>query len=271
MGPVLRHWKEPEVGKHSSGFLIVLVALFVLFQAAGALAADVTVFAAASLTDSLNDVGTAWKQKTGHSTVFAFAASSTLAKQIEASAYADVFISADTQWMDYLDEAALIRRDTRTDLLGNHLVLIAPKTSRIELKIAPRFQLAAALGDGRLAVADPDSVPAGIYARTALTNLGVWNSVADHLARGENVRAALAYVSRGEAPLGIVYTTDAMADPAVRIVGTFPENTHPPIVYLVALTKEAKPLAGDFLAFLRGPEASTIFAKAGFAVLAERK
>jgi molybdate transport system substrate-binding protein len=246
---------------------VALFGAFLAFQSGAARAADVTVFAAASLSDALQDVGKAWQQKTGHTAVFNFAASSVLARQIEASAFADVFVSADTDWMDYLDTRGLVIHDTRTDLLGNHLVLIAPTDSKVTLTIAPHFDLAGALKGGRLSVANTDTVPAGKYAKAALTALGVWDSVSGQLAQAENVRVALAYVARGEAPLGIVYTTDAISEPKVRIVDTFPDDTHPKIIYPVALTKEAKPLAKDFLEFLKGPEASAIFKKDGFELL----
>ena len=185
----------------------------------------VTVFAAASLTDALGKIGQAYEAAGNGHVVFNFAASSLLARQIGSSAGTDMFISADTDWMDYLDNRGLIAHATRVNLLGNHLALIAPADSNVTVTIAPHFDLAGALGGGRLALADPDSVPAGKYARAALTSLGVWDGVSGHLAPAENVRAALAYVARGEAPLGIVYTTDAMAEPKVRIVGTFPANT----------------------------------------------
>lgn len=247
-------------------FRATLAALF-LALAPLAAHADTTVFAAASLTDALKQAGAAYKAKSGQTATFSFAASSALARQIEASGGADIFISADRDWMDYLDNKGLIQHATRKDLLGNHLVLIAPASSNVKLAIAPHFDLIGALGGGRLSVADPDSVPAGKYARTALTALGVWNTVVDHLVQAENVRVALAYVARGEAPLGIVYNTDAMAEPKVRIVADFPDNTHQPIVYPIALVKDAKPEAKAFLDFLSGPEASAIFAKAGFIVL----
>jgi len=229
-------------------------------------AADVTVFAAASLTDALTEVGKSYQQKTGHVAAISFAASSVLARQIESSEGADVFVSADPDWMDYLQKRGLIQPGTRRNLLGSHLVLIAPADSKISLRIAPHFNIAGALGSGRLALADPDSVPAGKYAKGSLTALGVWESVATHLAPAENVRAALAYVARGEAPLGIVYTTDAMAEPKVRIIGTFPDNIHAPIVYPVALIKGAKPLAHEFLDYVEGPDARAIFRKKGFEV-----
>ncbi len=245
----------------------VVAAALLAFAPLAAQAGTITVFAAASLTDALGDVGKAYKAKTGNDAVFSFAALSALAHQVEASGGADVFMSADTDWMEYLDTRGLIQHDTRKNLLGNHLVLIAPAGANVSLTIAPHFDLAGALGGGRLSVADPDSVPAGKYARTALTTLGVWNSVVNHLVNAENVRVALAYVSRGEAPLGIVYTTDALSDKGVHIVGTFPENTHAAIVYPAALVKDAKPEAKAFLDFLSGPEARAIFEKDGFVIL----
>ncbi len=248
-------------------FRALLAALLAYAMPVAAQAADVTVFAAASLGDALKEVGDAYQKKTGHTVAFSFAASSVLAKQIEAASYADMFISADLEWMDYLDNRGLIAHGTRHNLLGNKLVLIAPSDSKIALKIAPHFDILGALNGGRLAVADPDSVPAGKYARSALTYLGVWNAVVNHMAQAENVRVALAYVARGETPLGIVYTTDAVSEPKVRVVDTFPQTTHAPILYPVALTKDAKPVAKEFLDFLSGPEARAIFAKDGFEVL----
>jgi molybdate transport system substrate-binding protein len=247
-----------------------LLAILLAWAPVAARAADVTVFAAASLTDALNEIGKSWQQKTGHTAAFSFAASSVLARQIENSAGADVFLSADSEWMDYLDNRGLIAHGTRKNLLGNHLVLVAPAGAAAAPAIAPHFDLLGALGGGRLAIADPDSVPAGKYAKASLTSLGVWNAVVDHLALAENVRVALAYVARGEAPLGIVYATDALSEPKVRIVGTFPDNSHPPIVYPAALTKDAKPLAKAFLDYLDGPEARAVFRKDGFVIVGER-
>jgi molybdate transport system substrate-binding protein len=244
-----------------------LAALLLVALPFAATAADVTVFAAASLSDALQKAADAYKARTGQSVALSFAASSVLAKQIEASGGADMFVSADKDWMDYLDTKGLIARDTRRNLLGGHLVLIAPAASPVKLTIAPHFDLAGALGNGRLSVADPDTVPAGKYAKAALTALGAWDGVAGHLVAAENVRVALAYVARGEAPLGIVYATDAMAEPKVRIVDTFPDNTHQPIVYPVALTRDAKPAAKAFLDYLGGSDAAAIFTKAGFVVL----
>ncbi len=223
----------------------------------------VTVFAAASLTDSLKQVADAYKARTGASVTLSFGASSTLARQIEQGAAADIFFSADTDWMDYLEKAGQIASGTRKDLLGNQLVLVAAGDTKPAPRIAPGFDLAGALGNGHLAMADPASVPAGKYGKAALTALGVWDSVAAKVVQAENVRVALEYVVRGEAPFGIVYATDAKVAP-VKVVGTFPENTHPPITYPVAMTKSAAAAARAFLAFLEGPQARGIFEKAGF-------
>jgi molybdate transport system substrate-binding protein len=230
-------------------------------------AADLTVFAAASLTNVLQKAADGYKAKTGKTVALSFAASSVLAKQIEASGGADMFISADEDWMNYIDGKGLIQKSTRKDLLASHLVLIAPAGLDINVKIGPHFDLAKIVGNGKLAIADPASVPAGKYAKASLTALGVWDSVQGHLAQAENVRVALAYVARGEAPLGIVYTTDAMAEPRVRIVGEFPDNSHAPILYPIALTKDAKPDAQAFLDYLKAPDATAVFGKAGFVVL----
>jgi molybdate transport system substrate-binding protein len=223
----------------------------------------VTVFAAASLTDSLKAVADAYKARTGKSVTLSFGASSTLARQIEQGAQASIFFSADADWMDYLQGKNLIDPGSRRNLLGNQLVLIGAAGAK-RLTIAPRFDLAGALGDGKLALADPAAVPAGKYGKAALTALGIWDSVASHVAPAENVRVALEYVARGEAPYGIVYATDARVAPQVSVVGIFPENTHPPIIYPVALTKGAPPGARDFMTFLVGRESRAIFEKAGF-------
>jgi molybdate transport system substrate-binding protein len=235
---------------------------------AGARAADasggVLVFAAASLANVLGDLDNAFTARTGVRVTSSLAASSTLAKQIEAGAPADVFLSADLQWMDYLQQRALLRAGSRHDVVGNSLVLIAPASSSLRVSIVPGFDLSRLLGDGRLSVADPDSVPAGIYAREALQKLGVWSNVVPRLVRAENVRAALEYVARGDAPLGIVYRTDALVEKRVRIVGVFPADSHPPIVYPVALTHRAGAAATRYLAFITSPEARPIFHKWGF-------
>jgi molybdate transport system substrate-binding protein len=225
----------------------------------------VTVFAAASLTDSLKQVAATYKARTGAAVILSFGASSTLARQIEEGAAADIFFSADTDWMDYLEKAGDIAPGTRKDLLGNRLVLVAAADAKRAPPIAPGFDLAGALGNGKLAMADPASVPAGKYGKAALTALGVWDKVAAKVVEAENVRVALEYVARGEAPFGIVYATDAKIAP-VKVAGTFPENSHPPIVYPVALTKAASLAARAFLTFLEGPQARAIFTKAGFTV-----
>ena len=229
---------------------------------------QILLFAAASLTDAMQAIAAGY-EKTAHVTVkSSFDSSSVLARQIEAGARADVYFSADAAWMDYLQSRKLIQPASRRNILGNTLVLIAPAQSPTQLKIAPHFPLAAALGDGRLATGDPDSVPVGRYARAALTALGVWDEIAPRLARAENVRVALLYVDRGEAPLGIVYASDALADKRVRVVDTFPASTHEPIVYPIALTASARGEAAGFVAYLRGPQGRDIFVKYGFTVLA---
>jgi len=234
-----------------------------------ALAQDtVTVFAAASLKNALDDINAAWKAESGKEAAISYAGSSALAKQIEEGAPADVFISADLAWMDYLSGKNLTQKDTEVQLLGNRIVLIAPADSAAAIEIAPGFDLAGALGDERLAMANTDSVPAGKYGKAALEKLGVWDSVAAKVAQAENVRAALALVAAGEAPLGIVYQTDAAADPTVKIVGTFPQDTHEPIIYPAALTAEAKAAdAAAFLDYLKTDTAKGLFEAQGFTVL----
>src|SRR6266478_5840408 len=227
----------------------------------------IVVFAAASLTNVLQHLGDAYTKASSLPVKFSFAASSALARQIENGAPADVFFSADKDWMDYLQTRKLIQAESRRNLLGNRLVLVAPAASTVSLKIAPQFELAAALGRGRLATGDPDSVPAGRYARAALTTLGVWSKVADHIVRAENVRAALAFVERGEVPLGIVYRTDALIDKGVRIVDTFPADSHPPITYPIALTVGAKSVAAQFADYLGKPAVGAVFVRYGFTVL----
>jgi molybdate transport system substrate-binding protein len=227
----------------------------------------VLVFAAASLKTALDAIATQWRKETGVQATISYAASSTLAKQIDNGAPADLFISADQDWMDYLQERKQVDPETRIDLLGNSLVLIAPADSPARVTIAPGFPLAALIGDGHLAMADPGAVPAGRYAKAALTALGVWPAIAGRIAAAENVRAALLLVARGEAPLGIVYRTDAAAEPAVRVVGIFPPDSHPPIVYPMALTRAASPGAPAFASYLRGAAARALFEAQGFRVL----
>jgi molybdate transport system substrate-binding protein len=250
------------------------VAAFLLaFQATppfAAFAADPIVFAAASLKDALDDAAALYKQQTGADVTLNYAGSSTLAKQIEQGAPADIFFSADTDWMDYLEERGLIDKDSRVTLLGNAIVLVVPKASDVTIKIAPGMPLAEVLGkDGHLAMANVDSVPAGRYGKAALEHLGVWDAVADKVVQADNVRAALAFVAAGEAPLGIVYATDAAAEPAVRIVDAFPADSHPPIRYPVALTASSQnPDAAAFLDFLTSDTARPAFEKQGFVLVA---
>ena len=227
----------------------------------------VLVFAAASLKNALDEVAAQYRRDTGKPTNISYAASSTLAKQIEAGAPADIFISADLDWMDYLAVKNLIKANSRKTLLGNQLVLIAPKNGAGPVAIAPGFPIAKLLKGGRLALADPDAVPAGKYAKAALQNLGVWNTVANSLAPGENVRATLELVARSEAPLGIVYQTDAAVEPGVKIIGIFPEDSHPPVVYPVALVaSSSSPDAAAFLAYIESATAKPWFEKQGFTV-----
>jgi molybdate transport system substrate-binding protein len=235
-----------------------------------ALAQDksLTVFAAASMKNALDDVDAAYTARTGVKITASYAASSTLAKQIEQGAPADVFVSADTDWMDYATGKKTINEPTRVNLLGNSIVLIAPKDSRIDhVTIAKGFDLAKLAGDGKIATGDVKAVPVGKYAKAALENLGAWQAADSKFAMAESVRAALALVARGEAVLGIVYSTDAKVEPGVRIVGTFPADSHPPIIYPVAATATAKPDASGYLTFLRTSAAKAIFEKYGFQFL----
>jgi molybdate transport system substrate-binding protein len=251
------------------GWLVALAMVSALVVGSAQAATPVTVFAAASLRTALDDINTAWTAQGHPKASIAYAGSSALARQIEAGAPADIFISADTDWMDYLVGKHKIRNGTSSLLLGNALVLVAPKASTVNLPVAAHMPIAAALGeDGKLAMADTRAVPAGKYGKSALESLDVWTSVSSRIAQAQDVRAALALVSRGEAPLGIVYRTDAHADPGVRIVGTFPESSHVPIRYPAALVDASKhPDAAAFLAFLRSPAAKAIFARESFDVL----
>lgn len=229
---------------------------------------SILVFAAASLKESLDAVNAAWAQQGGAKPVVSYAASSALAKQIEGGAPAQVFISADLDWMDYVEKRNLIQPGTRRNILGNKLVLIAPISSKVQTAIAPGFPLAQLLGSsGRLALGDPQHVPAGKYAHAALEKLGVWGSVANRAAAAETVRAALVLVAREEAPLGIVYETDAKAEPKVKVVATFAEGLHPPVIYPATVLAGAKPPAAAYLAFLSSPQAKTLFQRYGFTPL----
>ena len=248
----------------------LLAVLFALLAALPARAQDVTLttFAAASMKNAVDDINAAFTKATGIKVVTSYAASSALAKQIESGAPADLFASADLEWMGYVAQKKLIKDDTRVNLLGNKLVLIAPKDSKLDnVKIEQGFDIAKLAGDGRIAVADVRAVPAGKYAKAALEKLGGWTAAEGKLAMAENVRAALALVGRGEAPLGIVYETDAKIETNVKIVGHFPGGSHPPITYPVALTATAKPEAAKYIAFMRSNLAKTIFETYGFTFL----
>src|SRR5689334_13529452 len=246
------------------------IAVAFLTLAAAALPAtaqekSITVFAAASMKNALDDIDAAYTARTGVKVTVSYAASSALAKQIEQGAPADVFISADTDWMDYAVSKKNINEASRVNLLGNSIVLIAPKDSGVEnVTIGQGFDLAKLAGDGKIATGDVKSVPAGKYAKAALEKLGSWQAAEPKFAMADSVRAALTLVARGEAALGIVYSTDANVEPGVKIVGTFPGDSHPPIIYPVAATATAKPEAKDYLDFLRSQAAKTVLEKYGF-------
>jgi molybdate transport system substrate-binding protein len=233
----------------------------------GTVHADITVFAAASLKDALDELGTRYQKTTREKVSVSYAGSSALAQQIVHGAPADIFVSADRDWMDYVEKRGLTRPGSRVELLSNRLVLVAPAGSKASFNIGPRFPLGKLLGDRRLAMADPDYVPAGKYGRAALEKLEVWQDVSGRLARGENVRAALAFVARGETPFGIVYRTDALAERKVRIVGEFALNLHPPITYPAAILARSRSAgAGGFLAYLRSPVARVAWERHGFSM-----
>ena len=248
------------------GAMLALVATLGAAQARSE--GSVVVFAAASLKNALDDAVAAWTKETGKVARISYAASSALAKQIEAGAPADLFLSADLAWMDYVAGRDGIKASTRTNLLRNALVLIAPKDSTIAVDLKPGLDLAKTLGDGRLAMGNVEAVPAGKYGKAALESLGAWEGVKGRVAQAENVRAALLLVARGEAPLGIVYATDAVSDTSVRVVATFPAASHPPVIYPVALTRDStNPDAAALLAYLRGPAARVYFERQGFSVI----
>jgi molybdate transport system substrate-binding protein len=224
-----------------------------------------TVFAAASMKNALDDIDTAFTARTGIKVNASYAASSQLARQIEQGAPADVFVSADTDWMDYATSKKIIDEPTRVNLLGNSIVLIAPKDSRIDdVTIGQGFDLARLAGDGKIATGDVKAVPVGKYAKAALEKLGAWAAAEPKFAMAEGVRVALTLVARGEAVLGIVYSTDAKVEPGVRIVGTFPADSHPPIIYPVAATSTAKPEARQYLDYLQSAAAKAVLEKYGF-------
>jgi molybdate transport system substrate-binding protein len=255
-----------------SRFAGLLLSLVILCGAAQSPASaedrTLTVFAAASMKNALDDIDAAFTARTGVKVNASYAASSTLAKQIEQGAPADIFVSADTDWMDYATAKKTINEPTRLNLLGNSIVLIAPRDSRIDnVTIAQGFDLAKLAGDGKIATGDVKSVPVGKYAKAALEKLGAWRAAEPKFAMAESVRAALTLVARGEAALGIVYSTDAKVEPGVKVVGTFPADSHPPIVYPVAATSTAKPDASAYLDYLRSSAARTLFEKYGFSYL----
>ena len=251
-----------------AGFALAL-SLFVL--APPALADDVLVFAAASLKNALDDTVTAYETSGGGAIKVSYGASSALAKQIENGAPADIFISADLDWMNDVEKHHAIQPETRANFFGNVLVLLEPADSTETVDIKPGFPLAAMLGDGRLAMANPDSVPAGKYGKAALQKLGVWDAVENKVASAEDVRAALLFVSRKEAPFGVVYQTDATADKGVKIAGVFPADSYPPIIYPAAVTASSKnPEAAKFLTYLHSDAAKPFFEKQGFSVLSGR-
>lgn len=256
--------------RHMLGFAAaLLMGMGSLAGTAQAQSKELVIFAAASLKNALDEAASGWVKESGNpAPKISYAASNALAKQLEQGAPADIFMSADLDWMDYAASKSLIKPDTRVSLLANRIALVAAKDSTAKIELKSGIDLTGALDSGRLAMGNVDSVPAGKYGKAALEKLGGWDKVKDKVAQADNVRAALLLVSRGEAPLGIVYTTDAAADPAVKVLATFPEDSHPPIIYPVAVTKDsANPDAQAFLTYLRGPAAKAAFEKQGFTVL----
>ena len=249
-------------------FLGAVAGLAFGLSAMAAQADEVFVFAAASLTNALNEVGQSFTAKTGHTVKASYAASSALARQVEQGSPANVFASADLKWMDYLSERKLVNPSTRFNLLGNTLVLVAPADSKLgKVELTPATDVAALAGDGRIATGNPDSVPVGLYFKQAMERAGQWQNVAAKVASADSVRAALAFVERGEAPLGVVYATDAAVSSKVKVVGTFPDTMHDPIVYPFALVAGGEtPAARALLDHIRTPEAKGVFAKYGFKV-----
>jgi molybdate transport system substrate-binding protein len=261
---VARAWSAPM-----SRLSIFFIGLIMLLGPVSAQEKTLTIFAAASMKNALDEVNTLYTARTGVRCIVSYAASSVLARQIDKGAPADAFVSADGEWMEYAIARGAINESSRVNLLGNSLVLIAPRDSKIEgVAVVSGMNFANLLGDGRIAIGDVRSVPAGKYARDALVKLGAWQPVESKFAMAESVRAALALVARGEAALGIVYATDAKVEPGVKVIGTFPAESHPPIIYPVAATLHAKAGAADYLGFLRSASAKTVFEKYGFKVLA---
>ncbi|WP_226582624.1 molybdate ABC transporter substrate-binding protein [Acuticoccus sediminis] len=260
------------MSQHAAGRVRAALAAALVFGAAGmplaAHADEITVFAAASLTNALAEIEKRFEAETGHDLVISLAGSSALARQIQQGAPADIFISANPNWMDVVEADGLTEPDSRFDLLRNSIVLIASGTDAEKVDIGPDLDLSGLLGDGRLAMALVDAVPAGVYGKAALESLGLWDGVETKVAQADNVRAALALVATGEAPYGIVYATDAAAEDDVTVVGTFPDDSHPPIVYPAAdLANRDFPAEAEFLDYLRGPEAREAFERQGFVVI----
>ena len=267
--------ERPKSGRDIARVLVAVVAMAICVLAAPyhVMAGDKgpTVFAAASLKTALDAVAADWKENSGQTVVISYAATSALAKQIEQGAEADIFISADQAWMDYVADQDLIDGGSRFDMVGNRLVLVAPNDSQLKVALEPGAPLAASLGEGRLAIANVEAVPAGKYGKAALESLGVWDQVKGRLAQAENVRAALRLVSRGEVPMGVVYASDAKADPNVKVLASFSELSQPPIVYAAAKLKRSDPPeANGFLQYLRSPEGIRRFVENGFTVLHTR-
>jgi molybdate transport system substrate-binding protein len=255
------------VARQIAGAIAAAVLFFGSAASAQSDGGPVIVFAAASLKNALDAIAAQWEKKSGNQVKISYAASSTLAKQLEQDAPAQIFMSADLDWMNYAESKKLIKPGSRVNLLGNRLVLVAPSDSKLSADIKPGFDLAKLLGDGRLAMGSVNAVPAGKYGKAALEKLGIWPSVSNKIAEAESVRAALLLVSRGEAPLGIVYQTDAASDPSVKIVGTFPKDSHPPIIYPVALTLKAGATAASLLDYIESDKAKPSFEAQGFTVL----
>jgi len=247
--------------------MVFILVLTYLGSATAGSSNKMLLFAAASTTNATGEIGQLFSKKGFGNFTPSFASSSTLAKQIAAGAPANVYISANPKWMTFLDDKGLIEKGTRCDLLGNRIVLIAPAGSDLKIDIHPGFDLSGILGNGKIAMGDPEHVPAGIYGKQALDHLGVWNDIASKVVRAKDVRAALVFVERGEAPLGVVYATDAAITDKVKVVGVFPENSHPPIVYQAGIVKGNNTKTGlAFYEFLKSPEAAVIFNKYGFSV-----
>lgn len=246
----------------------LLAAAIALSVAGSVRAEEIVVFAAASLKNAFDEISQGYPAESGDTLVVSLAGSSALARQIQQGAPADVYISANVNWMDTLEKEGLIDPETRVDLLGNSLVMVAHGQGAAPVELNSALDLPALLGGGKLAMALVDSVPAGVYGKAALTSLGLWDATAPHVAQSDNVRAALALVATGEAPYGIVYATDAVAEDGVTVVGTFPADSHPPIIYPAARIAESdNPRAGAFLEWLRGPTARAAFERQGFNVM----